>query len=309
MKEPVLVIIILIVIFGFAYKPMQNSASRKSAGTGGPAASTIGDKNPLEPLSNKEITEQIKKIEKEINKFGKDFGKGVSEAVRSPYYGKIDMSNISGVRRNDPSKEYFTLNTKLAKNETLNITGWYFKSSVTGYFAMIGRAAVLPFPFTKTEQDIVLQYKDRVYVVKGFSPIGISFRTNKCTGFFEENRTFYPSLSRQCPLPEDEKLPRFSTDLDRDEECREIIEDIPRCTTVGNEFIRDLPDTVPYSCKVYMTTQINYNTCVAKHFGDTDFPGNQYRVYLNKFGPLWREKNETITLYDQNGLPVDSISY
>lgn len=309
MKEPVLVIILIIVILGLTYKPMQDSSSRRLVRAGRATETAIGDKSSPNATSNKEIAEQIKKIEKEISKLGKDFGKEAISAVRSPYYGKVTMSRISGVRRNDPNKEYFSLNTKLAKNETVKITGWYFKSEVTGYFAVIGKAAVLPFPFTKTEEDIVLQHGDRVYVVKGFSPIGISFRTNKCTGYFEENRSFYPSLPRQCPLPKDEKLPVFSTNLDWDEECREIIEDIPRCTTVGNEFIRDLPDTVPYSCKVYMTTQINYNTCVAKHFGDTDFPGDQYRVYLNKFGPLWREKNETITLYDQNGLPVDSISY
>ncbi|KKP80075.1 MAG: hypothetical protein UR80_C0039G0014, partial [Parcubacteria group bacterium GW2011_GWB1_35_5] len=70
-----------------------------------------------------------------------------------------------------------------------------------------------------------------------------------------------------------------------------------------------LPDTISLACKNYITTQINYNTCVATHLGDTDFPGNQYRIYLNKFGPLWRTTHDTINLYDENGLIVDTIDY
>ena len=231
------------------------------------------------------------------------------EINRSPYYGKVNMSRITGLKDSNPDREYLSLSTKLSTNETVKITGWYLKSETTGYYAVIGKAALLPFPFTRTESDVILGQGDRVHIIKGFSPIGISFRTNKCTGYFEENRTFTPSLSLKCPLAKDENLPTFSSVYDRNDECVRIIGRISRCTTKDSEFMRDLPDTVSSSCKTYINTQVNYNACVAKHFSDTDFPGNEYRLYLNKFGPLWRTTHDTINLHDENGLIVDTISY
>lgn len=314
--SPILIVIILFVLLGLAYSPLQKSNRGESAGrssgtssVGTKSATTVAPKPGFGYSPNKTVAEEIRDAEKAIKKLEEDLAEKTAEERRSPYFDKIRMSRISGIRQSDPSKEYLTISTNLEKTETVKITGWYLKSEKTGYYAVIGKAALLPFPFTKVESDVVLQQKDRVYVVKGFSPIGISFRTNKCTGFFEENRKFTPRLPLQCPRPSTENLPTFSKDYDREDECIALIRRIPRCTTKGNEYIRDLPDTVTGSCKTYIRTQINYNSCVANHFDDTDFPGNEYRVYLNKFGPLWREKDERINLHDQNGLIVDSISF
>lgn len=305
-KEPILIILVLFILVGLAYGPAKHSSQTKNSGTQN-ISSSVGEGPAYSP--NKDVAEGIKKAEEEIKRLEQNAEKKMEEAKRSPYYGKVRMSSISGVYTNDPNEEYIYLYTNLNSNEILNITGWYLKSEVTGYYAMIGKVALLPFPFTHTESDIILSQEDRVVLSKGFSPIGISFRTNKCTGYFEENRNFSPSLSLECPLPRDEKLPKFSSDYDRNDECIDIIERMPRCVTYGTEFTRDLPDTVSESCKTYITTQINYNICVARHFGDTDFPGSEYRVFLNKFGPLWREKREKINLHDISGLIVDTISF
>ncbi|PIR40229.1 MAG: hypothetical protein COV33_00855 [Candidatus Zambryskibacteria bacterium CG10_big_fil_rev_8_21_14_0_10_34_34] len=311
MKEPILIVLVLFVVVGLAYSPLKNAKSNR-VNTNDPAktSSSVGETNGnLGNSSNKEIAENIKEAKKEIEKLEKSLNEEIAKSKRSPYYGKINMSNISGLRQTNPDKEYISLSTNIDKNEAIKITGWFLKSEVTGYYMIIGKAALLPFPFTKTESDVILNRDDKVYLIKGFSPIGISFRTNKCTGYFEENRTFTPSLPKQCPRAKNENLPTFSNVYDRNDECIKLIERIPRCTTKGNEFIRDLPDTISLACKNYITTQINYNTCVATHLGDTDFPGNQYRIYLNKFGPFWRTTHDTINLHDENGLIVDSISY
>lgn len=314
-KEPVLILILLFILVGFIYSPVKRANMNRNANGNSISntSSTVGnagtDVQNTKPASNIETAETIKKAEQEAKKLQENLRTQEEEAKRSPYYGKVNMSGISGVYYQDPASEYISIYTSLDKGETVNITGWYLKSEVTQYYAVIGKVALLPFPFTHTESDIVLQQGDRVIIGKGFSPIGISFRTNKCTGYFEENRTFIPNLSLECPLPRDEQLPKFSTDYDRNDECIDLIAHIPRCTTRGNEYLRDLPDTVTRSCKDYMSTQVNYNTCVSKHFSDTDFPGHEYRVYLNKFGALWRQKREKITLYDRTGLVVDSVSY
>jgi hypothetical protein len=313
-KEPLLILLVLFVLIGFAYGPLKNANLNKSNNINNASKNTnssIGtdEKSNIGYSSNKTMAEQIKSTEANIKKLAQNINKETEKIQYSPYYGKIKMSGISGLNNNNPDREYISLSTNIKKTETLKITGWYLQSNVTGYYTIIGQASLLPFPFTKTESDITLQSGDRVYLTKGFSPIGISFRTNKCTGYFEENRTFTPSLPMKCPRPIDEKLPVFSNVYDRNDECLNLIERIPRCTTKDSEFIRDLPDTVTSSCKTYMTTQINYNSCIALHFSDTDFPGNEYRIYLGKFGPLWRPKSDKIVLHDQNGLVVDLISY
>lgn len=304
MKEPVIILLVLFVLLGLAYEPMKKSARENSAND-----SITGATQNSGYSVNKNISDEIRNAQEETKRLEESLNKEIEKSKRSPYYDKISLSGISGLNNKDPNEEYVTISARLDKNETLKITGWYLKSEISGYFAVISGASLLPFPFKKSDSPIVLQDEDRVYLIKGFSPVGVSFRTNKCTGYFEENRTFVPSLSLNCPQPEDERLPNFSSVYDRNEECFDIIDSLSRCVTVNSSFIRDLPDTVNDACKNYLTTQINYNSCVAKHFGDVDFPGNEYYVYLNKFGPLWRERQDKINLYDENGLIVDTISY
>ncbi|MEK7635107.1 MAG: hypothetical protein AAB446_01595 [Patescibacteria group bacterium] len=306
--NPVIIILVLFAIFGLAFGSLKNTSVKKNTTTSS-NSSPIKQTNKLEFSPNKNVAEEIKKTEASVKKLQTAVEKENKKSQYSPYYNKIKMSSVYGLRNNDPEREYISLSTNLKKTETVKITGWYFKSDVTGYYAVIGGANLLPFPSTKNESSVLLQYGDKVYITKGFSPINVSFRTNKCTGYFEENRTFVPGLSLQCPLPKDEKLPVFSNNLDSNDECLKAIRRVSRCTTVDSEFIRKLPDTVTSSCKTYLTGQINYNTCVALHFSDTDFPGKEYHLYLNKFGPLWRTTHDKISLYDQNNLVVDSISY
>ena len=308
-KEPLLILLVLFILFGLAFNPLKNASLNSNNKTQNTNSAIGTTNNSTRSSPNKSVADEIKKTETDVKNLSQNINNEIDNSQHSPYYGKIRMSGISGLYNNDPDREYLSLSTNLNKTETLKITGWYLKSDVTGYYVIIGGAALLPFPFTKTESGVILQSGDRVYLTKGFSPIGISFRTNKCIGYFEENRMFVPGLYSQCPLPKDEKLPIFSNNYDSNDECLNIIDRIPQCTTVDGVFIRNLPDTVTSSCKTYMAEQINYNTCVALHFSDTDFPGNEYRIYLGKFGPLWRQRSDKIVLHDQNGLIVDSVSY
>lgn len=320
MKEPIIILIILFILAGLAYGPYKKSSGSNTKSTDKSSVlssknkSSSSNENAVNSSSygttpNKYIAEDIKEIEKDIKKLEENISKNAGKENRSPYYGKVTLSNISGLNNPNPNKEYIRMSTKLKKDETVNITGWSLRSEKNKNTVVIGQASLLPFPFSKVYNDVVLQYRDVAILTKGFSPIGISFRTNKCTGYFEEDRTFTPGLQLQCPKPGNEDLPQFSTVLDRDDECVRVIKRLPRCTTVKSDFLRDLPDTVPSSCKTYMETQVNYNSCVAKHFDDTDFPGKEYRIFFNKFGPLWRPKDDVITLYDREGLVVDTIDY
>jgi len=312
-KSPIIILLVLFVFIGLAYGPIKKASSNKSSSENAAnSSSAIGaaNANNLGYSSNTEVAEKIKKTEKTINSLSEKVSDIENESERSPYYNKVKMSKISNLNDSNPNKEYLTLSTDLDKTETIKITGWFLKSLKSGNYAIIGGADLLPYPFTHTESEIILQYKDKVILNKGYSPIGISFRTNKCTGYFEENRSFYPSLSLKCPLAKNENLPTFSNNEDSNDRCITAIKKISVCTTKGSSFLRDLEDTVNQSCKNYIR-QVNYNYCIANHFDDTDFPGNEYRVFFGTFGALWRDKDkgDKINLYDENGLVVDSISY
>src|SRR3989344_7277116 len=242
-KGTIGLIIGVFILIGLAYSPLKknfdNNKKEASANSGRSSISTSKEENYS---SNKDTAKEIEEAEKRIEKLEKEVEKKIEESKRSPYYDKIKTSRISGLGNKDPSREYITISTSLKAGEKVNITGWYFKSEVTGYFAIIGKAALLPFPFTRIESDVILEKGDKAYIVKGFSPIGISFRTNICTGYFEEHTDFTPSLQKSCPKASDEELPNFSSVYDRNDECIDLMERIPRCTTKGNEYFRDLPD-------------------------------------------------------------------
>lgn len=308
-KGTIFLVLGVFILIGLSFQPLkENLDKQRQNNSFNNNQSSIGSSNNTNYYSETDASSQIIEVENKIKKLEEDLDKKIEESKRSPYYGKIDLSWTVGIGSDDPNREYIALYTYLENNEKVNITGWYLKSEVTGYYAVIGKASLLPFPFTKTESNIVLQKGDRAYITKGFSPIGISFRTNMCTGYFEENTEFIPGLELACPRAIEEDLPTFSSVYDRNDECIRIIENIPRCKTRNGQFFRDLPDTVPSSCRSYIETNVNYNACVAKHFGDTKFPGNEYRIYLNKFGPLWRTSREKINLHDSSGLIVDTIT-
>jgi hypothetical protein len=279
-KDGTFFILIAVIILGLAWGPMKDSKSD------GKSSSFSTQKTSIE-------------------------NPGESDPSRSPYADKIDVSSISNINPEDPNDEVITLYVNLDEEERLSITGWYFKSEMTGNQAVIGKAALLPFLNKGTESEVVLKRGDTVYLSKGYSPIGVSFRTNICTGYFNENRKFYPMLPMVCPQAIEENIPRFSSHEDSQEACLDAIANVPLCSTRGSSYTRYLPDYVPSACKKYIETQINYDTCVARHYNDKDFAGNEYYLYFKSFAKLWRDynKKEVIRLYDNNGLIVDTISY
>ncbi len=287
-KDGILTLFVIFILVGLAWQPVKDSQKN--------AKNNQHNNQQISPITSPPLiqTENQIKVDK----------------TRSPYFDKVSMSYVSSLNNPNPSSEFISLYTNLEAGEKVNVTGWRLESERSGNSVKIGQASVLPYPNTKNYEDVVLKQGDIVYLVKGFSPVGISFRTNKCSGFFAEDRAFYPSLQRACPSPSKESLPRFSNNLDQDDECRTLIERIPACTTPATSInFTKLSDTLPQSCKDYLKTKINYNTCLATHFNDSDFALREWYVYLNIFGPLWRDKYEKITLYDNSGLVVSSFSY
>src|SRR3989344_521090 len=301
-KDGIVIIVAIVIIMGLGWDNFKGSYSGSGGGSFfGTSSINNSPQNYEEEKEASTAIEQIQNAEKTVEEIEKKVG----ELNRSPYYGKFYLYSPAGLGDPDPSKEYFTLNNNLQKNEYVDITGWYFKSTVTNNTAVIGKASTLPFPYIKGTENIVVKQGESIYIIKGFSPINTSFRTNKCTGYFAQDRTFYPYIGRQCPSADDVDLPTFSSDMDENDRCLDYIDRIQVCTEPRN--LNKIEPPLPSGCRIYLETKINYNSCVANYKYDSDFAGREWYIYLERFGPLWRNKRETIQLRDREGLLISEV--
>ncbi len=138
-------------------------------------------------------------------------------------------------------------------------------------------------------------------VSTGRSPVGVSFRENMCTGYFEERQDFRPPLLESCPTPYQEYT-RFYDD--EDDECEQYVRSIPYCSTDT-----DVPSNVSGSCEDFVEEYISYDGCIEAHEGDENFHGRTWRVFLGKSDELWANSKETILLLDASGKVIDAFSY
>lgn len=224
----------------------------------------------------------------------------------SPYFGAISMNHyVSGANSSNPRNEYIEIRVNSSATVPVDLTGWTLTSDATGKSSIIPKGTAVPHSGIVNEiQDIVLLPGDRAYVVSGISPIGASFRENKCIGYFSSFQSFYPSLSKNCPDPYRELVTRFGADYIRDTACIDYAKTLARC-----EVVLSPPLSVSNSCQSFLVKHFNYNGCLDVHGGDDDFDGTIWHVYLGRTTPLWRTRYEVVKLLDSDGKTVDAFSY
>src|SRR3989344_6552232 len=78
-------------------------------------------------------------------------------------------------------------------------------------------------------ENIILAPGDRAFIISGQSPIGASFRENKCIGYFSTFQTFFPSLPQNCPVPSDELKTFYGFGYISDAACIDYVDRLSRC--------------------------------------------------------------------------------
>ena len=204
----------------------------------------------------------------------------------------------------DPDQEYVEIKTDKKNKNSVKITGWKLKGK-TGLDIAIGKGASYIYTNVadQPQEDIYLKPGEKAIIVSGKSPLGTSFKLNKCIGYFEQFHEFTPEINTECPLLRDEDLPDNLNDT-----CLDYIDRVSSCQTVVS---------IPYkysfklssSCQDYVTQNANYKTCLDNHKEDDDFYLPGWRIYLDRSEELWKKKRETITLYDEKNNIIDSKSY
>ncbi len=225
------------------------------------------------------------------------------QKINSIYKGKIFLSYVS--RSDDPAQEYVAIRDSSGSGESIPVTGWTLKSSATNATVTIPQGTYLFYTATvNTESNIYLNNGDTLYLVSGISPNGASFKTNKCSGYLSQFQTFVPYLNTYCPLPRYENLSSIPKTPANDQ-CLDYIDSMSSCRIQTDS----LPANFGYECTNFIYNKVNYASCVDTHRSDSDFYGNEWRVYLKHVGSIWKKEREKITLYDSQGKIVDTISY
>ncbi len=218
----------------------------------------------------------------------------------SVYKGMATLYAGYNSQQSDPQKQYVEIQASSQNDKPLRITGWTLVGK-NGLDIKIGQGAYLAYSAqVNPQEDIFLKPGERAIIVAGQSPIGTSFRLNKCTGYFAQFQDFSPNLPTDCPRPEEENnLPN-----NLDDPCLDYLDRLPLC-----QMQISIPPGLSFNCQTYINDKINYKTCVELHKNDSDFYKPEWRVYLGRTEQLWKTKRETIVLKDENGKIIDWKSY
>ena len=221
---------------------------------------------------------------------------------RSEYYGVVTLKHIT--KSKDPSSEYVTIRASQTE-KIISVTGWKLKSLSTGNSVNIPKATYLFFTgMQNVEEDIYLTSGDTLYLITGLSPNGVSFKSNKCSGYLGQFQKFTPYISNKCPLPENEDLSSIPKTRASDT-CFDYIDSMSQCKIPT----KSLPTNLSSECTKFIYEKVNYASCINVHKNDKDFYQNEWRVYLKRSETLWGNKREAIVLYDGTGKVVSTLKY
>lgn len=227
----------------------------------------------------------------------------VVDPTKSKYDGYISIRSVN--RYGDQNSEYIQLRTSSNASTSVPITGWTIKSESSGRSITIPKATYLFFADSaNTEDPIVLGPNETVYLTTGYSPNGVSFKLNKCSGYLSQFLKWDPWLPGSCPAPRYEDLSSIPKTLNNDA-CFDYIDRMSSCRIQTS----NLPANWSYECVNFIYSKINYPSCVNIHKNDKDFYKGEWRIFLKRSEKLWKSSRESIVLIDEDGKIVSRYTY
>lgn len=226
----------------------------------------------------------------------------------SQYEGVIKIASV--IRGGaSPQSEYFVLRNGgyiFSSGQTINITGWTL-GTVKNVKATIPQAYEIPF-ITADLKDVVLPPGGEIIVSIGSSDIGINFRENGCSGYFNQYYKLTPYIQGGCmdTRYSSEVRTKF-LDAGMNGTCIDFVSSLPSCQVPTLTFENSA--MIGNNCIEYISKNISYNGCVKNYRDQKNFLRNSWRVFLNLPSTIFDPKHDRITLRDTNGLIVDVFEY
>lgn len=218
----------------------------------------------------------------------------------SPSFGNVTLS----FRRATNTQPFLaTLTPRLGTNETLSVSEWSLRGN-TGNFALgygTDRVRAIDSSFA---QPIVVSRGDRVFVSGAASPFGSggNFRPNACFGWLAQYYSFPLPVPSSCPDRPSVQEISYLAPACQDFILKEV--SFSRCQISSYS---QSPISTDSACVSYINSNLNYESCVARHSGDSNFLRNEWQVFANRsFG---HPTHDVIRLVDENGLLVDEYVY
>lgn len=231
---------------------------------------------------------------------------GIPFGLLSPYNNIISMNHfVSSASSTNPNSEYVEFSLAQNAAKPVDITKWVLESEATGNAEIIPKGTKVPTSgVVNAAEDIILQPGERAIIISGTSPVGASFRENKCTGYFSDFQKFSPPLSQNCPSASSELSALYGTPYIHDPSCIDYADSLSRCHIPLTQ-----PSNLNDTCQGFLVKFLNYNGCVATHRSDADFDGDTWHIYLGRDTSMWRTKHEVVKLLDDRGKTVDAFGY
>ncbi len=228
-----------------------------------------------------------------------NFQSGQSSAQTASAPESSFMIFESSARNADPNQEYIDIYAVITNGKPVPMSSWTVENSKGNKFIIGGASYLARAGEITSESGILLAPGEILHIITGSSPLGFNFRTNICTGYFDQFHNFYPSLRENCPRPETENSAQ-----NLDNVCYNFLKNFPRCRTPIN-----VANQTTLDCQNYVNQELSYTKCVDTHRNDKDFWGNEWYLYLGRTSEIWKYERETVTLRDQAGKIVASYSY
>ncbi len=295
----VLLSIISIALFGGVKNEHQNPAFTSNQ-NGSPTIPSPSEQQ----LTPAEIAYQLQNTQYQADQLKQKMAAEQETKVASQYKGQITM-NWGNYGTNEPDQEYIGIDANYANTVPIKITGWKLVSALTGQIITLPQSTNLYFSNgNNSDEDVWISPGERAYIISGRSPIGYGFHTNICSGYLSQFNTFTPNLYTVCPRPMDESSPYISH-TPNNSSCFDLINSLSSCSV----YTQSLNNTYSYECQQFVETNLNYQSCSDRHKSDSDFysPKTWY-IYLKHDQTIWQKKYETVTLYDQFGKKVATIT-
>ena len=223
----------------------------------------------------------------------------------SRYAGYIAFHDrTSGIKSTRPEQEYFVLSVSQNLQHSVEITDWkVFDRSKKISYKLPKGVKVLGTSGTQKGTPIKITGGDAILISSGRSPIGLSFRLNKCSGYRSQFKNFIPSIKTACPDPLDEFLTDGTVPY-TDTTCYEVVNRLGTCTAVTN-----IPSGISNKCRDFLEQVVTERGCVNLHRNDGDFFLPEWRVFLNSKRELWKNENNVLYLLDDENRLVATLVY
>jgi hypothetical protein len=215
----------------------------------------------------------------------------------------VFLDGTAGAQSSEAQEEYLRIVATPQAEKPVSLEGMTLRGSALGTNVSIPLATNLPVLGTPNLKIAVsLPPTGRAIITSGRSPIGTSFRVNICTGYLDQFQSFTPTLRQECPEPLDELK---AVGPYEEASCQAFVKTLPRCRAFSETF----PADISASCKAFITNNLNYNSCVQRNEKAETFYKNEWRLFLDRTGELWKNRQEIIKLFDAKGNTVDAITY